>query len=163
MAEPSPLASIFATSQDMVYTSIAVFIIRVFVGVLFIVHGAPKLFGAARKPMRDGMKSFGIPGPLFDLVGLLEFLGGVALIIGLLTRIAAALLALEMVGTTILYITRLYKAPLPRGYVEPMFKATRGYMFGWELDTILLASCAAVAILGPGMLSLDSFIASALG
>ncbi|HWQ16550.1 MAG TPA: DoxX family protein [Sulfolobales archaeon] len=138
--------------------SIGVLIIRVFVGILFIVHGAPKIMGPFRKPMRDGMRQIGIPGTLFDLVGLLEFLGGIALIIGFLTRIASALLAIEMLSTTILYITSTALKSLPRGFAEPMFKATKGYMFGWELDTVLLASCAALAIIGSGVFSIDSFV-----
>jgi len=151
-------AMIFSTIQDMVYISIASLVLRIFVGALFIVHGLPKLAGQWRKPMRDGMSQLGIPGLLFDLVGLLELLGGLALVIGFLTRIAAALLALEMIGTTILYITKLYKAPLPRGFAEPMFKATKGYMFGWELDTVLLASCIAIVLIGPGIFSIDIIV-----
>ena len=151
-------AMIFSTIQDMVYISIASLVLRIFVGALFIVHGLPKLAGQWRKPMRDGMSQLGIPGLLFDLVGLLELLGGLALVIGFLTRIAAALLALEMVGTTILYIAKLYKAPLPRGFAEPMFKATKGYMFGWELDTVLLASCIAIVLIGPGIFSIDIIV-----
>lgn len=154
---------IFGSYIDTIAVSIAILILRVFVGALFIVHGAPKLYGPARKQMRDSMKQLGIPGPLFDLVGLLEFLGGIALIIGFLTRIAASLLALEMLGTTILTLTKLYYAPIPRGYAEPMFKATRGYMFGWELDSVLLASGLAIAIIGPGALSIDSLVLAMLG
>jgi putative oxidoreductase len=104
------------------------------------------------------LSQLGIPGLLFDLVGLLELLGGLALVIGFLTRIAAALLALEMIGTTIFYITKYYKAPLPRGFAEPMFKATKGYMFGWELDTVLLASCIAIVLIGPGIFSIDIIV-----
>lgn len=154
---------IFQSYIDTIAVSVAILILRVFVGALFIVHGAPKLYGPGRKQMRDSMKQLGIPGPLFDLVGLLEFLGGIALIIGFLTRIAASLLALEMLGTTILYLTKLYYAPIPRGFAEPMFRATRGYMFGWELDSILLASGLAIAIIGPGILSIDSLVIAMLG
>jgi putative oxidoreductase len=159
MASASPFNPIFNTIQDLIVISIAILFPRIFVGALFIVHGIPKLFGPARKPMRDRMKQLGIPGTLFDLVGLLEVLGGIALLLGILTKIAASLLAIEMIGTTIFNITKLYKAPLPRGYVEPMFKATKGYMFGWELDTVLLASCIAIALIGPGVFSIDSLIA----
>jgi len=158
MTGSSPYAMIFSTTQDMVYISIAVFFLRIFVGALFIVHGLPKLAGQWRKPMRDGMAQLGIPGLLFDLVALLELLGGLALVIGFLTRIAAALLALEMLGTTIFSVTKFYKAPIPRGFAEPMYKATKGYMFGWELDTVLLASCIALALIGPGIFSIDSLI-----
>ncbi len=96
--------------------------------------------GQSKRTMRDGMTQLlKIPRALFDLTALLEFIGGLALIVGFLTRIAALLLALEMVITTILYITRLYNAPLPRGWTELMFKAAKGVYVWVELDTLLLA------------------------
>jgi uncharacterized membrane protein YphA (DoxX/SURF4 family) len=137
---------------------IAAIIIRVFVGALMIIHGYPKLFGPSRKMMRDNMNQLGIPGFLFDIAGLLEFIGGIALIFGFLTRIAALLFAIEMIGTTIIYITKLYNAPIPRGYIEPMFKATKGYIGGWELDTVILAASIAILIIGPGIFSIDYII-----
>jgi uncharacterized membrane protein YphA (DoxX/SURF4 family) len=137
---------------------IAAIIIRVFVGALMIIHGYPKLFGPSRKMMRDNMKQLGIPGFLFDIAGLLEFIGGIALIFGFLTRIAALLFAIEMIGTTIINITKLYNAPIPRGYIEPMFKATKGYIGGWELDTVILAASIAILIIGPGIFSIDYII-----
>jgi len=138
-------------------------IIRIFIGGLMIVHGAPKLFGPARKMMKDGMKQVGIPGYLFDIAGLLEFVGGIALIVGFLTRIAALLFAIEMIGTTIITITKLYNAPIPRGFMEPMFKATKGFIGGWELDIVILGSCLALLILGPGMFSIDYIISNYIG
>src|SRR5579875_2937503 len=143
--------------SDTMIVSIVSLIMRIFIGALMVIHGAPKLFGPSRKPMRDNFKQI-IPAFLFDLVGLLEFIGGIALIFGFLTRIAAILFAIEMVGTTILTITKLYNMPIPRGYVEPMFKATKGFVGGWELDVVILASCLALAVIGPGMLSIDYLI-----
>lgn len=150
---------VFGTSNEVLFLSIAVLSLRIFVGVLFIIHGMPKLFNKdARKMMRDSFKSLGIPYTLFDSVALLEFLGGIALIIGLLTKIASLLFTFEMIGTIILYITKLYNAPMPRGALEPMFKATKGYMFGWELDTVLLASSLTLFLIGPGMFSIDNIV-----
>lgn len=143
------------TYTDIMVVSIGLLFIRIFTGALFLIHGAPKLFGSSRKAMRDSMKQLGISGPLFDAVALLEVLGGIALILGFLTRIAGILFSLEMIGTTILYITKLYYLPIPRGYMEQAFKSTRGYMSGWELDTVLLASSIAISLIGPGTLSID--------
>ncbi|MHB8567376.1 MAG: DoxX family membrane protein [Nitrososphaerales archaeon] len=53
----------------------------------------------------------GMPGGFFDLVAILEFLGRIFLIIGLLTQIASSLLALEMVGTTLLHVTSFASLP----------------------------------------------------
>ena len=68
------------------------FVFRVFVGLLFLQHGLQKLFG-----------SFGGVGgqpvellSLFGLAGLIEFLGGIAITLGLFTRLVAFIAALEM-------------------------------------------------------------------
>ena len=152
----------FGTLTDQLVVGVSVLVLKVFVGALMIVHGAPKLSGPARSQMRDGFKQLGVPGPLFDLVGILELLGGLFLILGLLTRLVALLFALEMVGNIALYLTKLYKAPIPRGWVEPFFKATKGYVGGWELDTLILASSVALVLVGPGLLSIDQLILQAL-
>jgi putative oxidoreductase len=75
------------------YTDIALLVLRVFLGLIMVVHGVPKLMGPARQQMRAGMSQLGIPAALFDLVGLLEFIGGLALIFGVLTRVASLLFA----------------------------------------------------------------------
>jgi putative oxidoreductase len=138
--------------------SLGALALRLAAGALMMVHGAPKLLGAQRAAMKEGMKGVGVPGALFDLVALNEFLGGLALVLGLLTRLAALLIAIEMVGTIVLYNTRLWKAPIPRGYIEQAFKQSHGYLGGWELDSLLLAMGIALFIIGPGWLSADFLV-----
>ncbi|MCL7383581.1 MAG: DoxX family protein [Thaumarchaeota archaeon] len=140
------------------YTDLASIAVRVVIGVLMIIHGMPKLAGPSRTQMREGMKRVGVPTILFDLVGLLEFVGGLFLLLGFLTRIVSALFILEMVGTIVLYNTVLWKAPMPRGAFEEAFKRTHGYLFGWELDTTILACMIVTLILGGGALSLDGLL-----
>ncbi|MFQ5838782.1 MAG: DoxX family protein [Thermoplasmata archaeon] len=140
----------------------ALLVARIFVGALFLIHGLPKLVGAGRKGMREGMGQMGIPGPLFDLVGLLEFLGGLALVFGFLTRLVSLLFVLQMIGTTLLYVTKLNKAPIPRGAMEEAFRRTKGYISGWELDTVLLSACLLFAVLGPGDWALDALVSLGL-
>lgn len=139
-------------------SDVALLLLRIFVGALFIVHGAPKLVGAARAQMRNGIRQMGIPAILFDLVALLELLGGIALLAGFLTRLTAILFAVEMVGTTLFYVTKLSKAPMPRGVLEEGFKRTRGYLSGWEMDTILLGAALVLATVGPGAFSIDALL-----
>jgi putative oxidoreductase len=141
-----------------VYTDLASIAVRVVIGVLMIIHGMPKLTGPSRTQMREGMKQVGVPTILFDLVGLLEFVGGLFLLLGFLTRIVSALFILEMVGTIVLYNTVLWKAPMPRGALEEAFKRTHGYLSGWELDTTILACMIVTLILGGGALSLDGLL-----
>ena len=140
------------------YTDIASLAVRIAIGSLMMIHGLPKLSGPARPQMREGMKQIGIPGVLFDLVGVLEFVGGLFLLIGLLTRIVSILFILEMIGNIILYNTVLWKAPIPRGALEQGFKQTHGYLTGWELDKVILASSIVTLILGGGTFSIDTLL-----
>ena len=138
------------------YGDVASLVIRVFLGALMVIHGYPKVFSKEqRSQMIPAMKSMGVPRIAYELVAILEFFGGLALVFGLLTRLAAMLFTIEMLGTMILYNTKLYKAPMPRGMLEAGFKATHGYMSGWELDTTVLASMVALMVLGAGTYSLD--------
>jgi putative oxidoreductase len=66
-----------------------------------------------------------------------EFLGGIALILGVGTRIAAALIAIEMVVAILLVSIK------------------RTFIAGWEFELMLVAAAVGVALLGAGALSLD--------
>ena len=81
------------------YKHWANFILRSFVGVIFMAHGAQKLFGAFGGPGLEGAARFFeqlgfVPGEAWAFtVAIVEFIGGAALLVGLLTRYAALLLA----------------------------------------------------------------------
>jgi putative oxidoreductase len=69
-------------------------ILRIMSALLFIAHGTQKLFSFPARPMPDG----GSPPPfeLFSLIGaagVLEFVGGILLLVGLLTRPVAFILS----------------------------------------------------------------------
>lgn len=121
--------------------------LRVATGALYMVHGALKVKQPSRGQMRQMMGQLGIPGTLFDLVAVLELLGGLALILGFLVRVASVLFAVFMVGNLVLYATKLSKPPINRGYVG-----------GWELDSLLLAIAILVALTGPGVFSVDRLV-----
>ena len=83
--------------------------IRILAGIAFIIHGLPKLSDIA------GTEDFfanmvGLPAAMALPIGLLEVIGGIALLVGVLTRIASILLIIEMIGSTIV-------AKLSRGFV----------------------------------------------
>lgn len=118
---------------------LATLVLRVVVGIAFVFHGYPKLVGVSRKQSLEFMKSVGVPPAATTLVGLLELIGGLFLVVGVLTRLTAGLLALEMLGTTLL--SRRMK---------------KKYMLGYELDLAYLAASLALALLGAGVYSLDS-------
>jgi len=73
---------------------------------------------------------------------LLEFFGGLALIIGLLTQIVAVLFVLEMIATTVFSKTKL----------------SRKFSSGYELDLAYAAFALVLAFLGPGAWSLDRLL-----
>ncbi len=76
-------------------TNFLYFIFRVFAGLLFLQHGLQKLFGTF-----GGVAGNGQPVELFSLfglAGLIEFIAGISIAVGLFTRLAAFISAIEMV------------------------------------------------------------------
>jgi putative oxidoreductase len=147
------------------YTDIALLVLRVFLGLIMVVHGVPKLIGPARQQMRAGMSQLGIPAALFDLVGLLEFIGGLALIFGVLTRVASLLFALEMVGTIALYLGKLGKFTPPPEMLQQMVansrRVMRGFIAGvggWEFDLLILGTALLLLTTGAGAFSVDTVL-----
>lgn len=117
--------------------------LRIMLGIVFIVHGAPKLFSAQAHQQFEGMLGkLGVPLPALMswVVGIVELFGGIALIVGVVTWIASALLIVNMLVATLL-------VHLPRG-----FSVMNG---GVEFPLLLLAGLLALFIGGPGPLSVD--------
>ena len=123
--------------------------LRVPVGIIFAAHGAQKLFGWFGGYGLQGtggwMESIGLaPGMLMAfLAGSAEFFGGLALIIGLLTRPAAALLAVTM-------LVAIFAVHFQNG----LFMSNNGYEFGLAL----LAASVSLLFSGAGKASVDAAI-----
>jgi putative oxidoreductase len=121
--------------------------LRVPVGIIFIAHGAQKLFGAFGGYGLEGtgqfMASIGLtPGYLMALLaGSAEFFGGLALLFGLLVRPAAAALAFAM-------LVAIFTVHIDKG----LFMANNGYEFGLAL----LAASVSLLISGAGRASVDA-------
>ena len=126
-------------------------ILRIIAGVTFVAHGSQKLFGwfggYGLAGVGEWMESIGLaPGYLMALMaGSAEFFGGLALILGLLARPAAAELAVTM-------LVAIASVHLANGF----FMSNNGY----EFALALLAISLAVLSEGAGKLSLDQRIAS---
>lgn len=120
-------------------------VIRVATGIVFLMHGGQKLFVWGFGGVAVFMGKVGVPVPMLAgvVVTLAEFLGGLALVIGLLTRWSAILLAINM-GVAILTVH------LPNGFFLPE---------GFEFPLTLLAANAALALLGSGEASVDGLLA----
>ena len=123
--------------------------LRVGAGVIFAAHGAQKLFGWFGGYGLEGtagwMASIGLePGlPLAAMAGSAEFVGGLLLIVGLLVRPAALLLAITM-------LVAIVSVHLSNG----LFMSNNGYEFGLALLVISVG----LVIRGAGSLSADHLL-----
>ena len=123
----------FQRNSDNLY-----FVFRVLVGLMFIQHGAQKLFGA-----------FGGVGPnggtvqlisLFGLAGIIEFFGGLFIVVGFLTRWAAFFGALDMVGAFAI-------VHIKNGFIP--------ILNGGELVVVFFASFLIILVYGARKFGLD--------
>ncbi|MBZ5695711.1 MAG: DoxX family protein [Acidobacteriia bacterium] len=121
---------------------LALLLLRVAVGVIFIYHGYPKLFGQTREAMQ-GFVHMGFPGYFVYIAGVIEFFGGCLLIAGLFTRIAGLLLAGEM-AVALWRVHRIIQDPLA--------------VHNYELPLMLAVGAFALASLGAGVVSFDQAI-----
>ncbi len=137
--------SLFNNASDR-QINIGLTILRLVVGSIFVAHGGQKLFVFGLDGVTAGFTQMGMPmaGVLGPLVAFVEFFGGMAVIAGLLTRLAAFGLATTMV-------VAILKVHLPAGFFAPA---------GIEFPLSLLGSSLLLVLTGAGRFSIDSVIAS---
>ena len=123
-------------------TTTAITVLRVILGFLFAAHGWQKFNEWTLAGTQAAFAQMGVPAAQISapLVAGLELAGGIALILGVLTRIVAALLALNMLGA-------LFLVHAPAGVF-----ADKG---GYELVLLLAAAALALALTGAGRVSVD--------
>ena len=119
-------------------------ILRVATGAIFTAHGAQKLFVYGVSGVTGAFTQMGIPMPGIagPLTGLVEFFGGLALVAGLLTRLAGFGLSVTMAGA-------IGFVHLSAGFFAPT---------GVEFPLALLAATLALAFTGAGRYSADALI-----
>ena len=143
------LTWMLGTDGDWVIT-----IVRIVLGVVFFAHGAQKAlgwFGGAglQSTVRVFREQLRIPAPLALLSVAVEFLGGLGLIVGLLSRIAALGIAAVMI-VALLAVHRKF------GFFMNWYGEKQGH--GIEYHILVLALALAVMIKGAGAFSLDQVL-----
>ncbi|MFK4299798.1 putative oxidoreductase [Arthrobacter sp. GAS37] len=126
-------------------TNTALTVLRVIVGFIFAAHGWQKFTEFTIAGTQAAFGKMGVPAAdvVAPIVSTIELVGGIALIAGVLTRVFAALLALDMLGA-------LFLVHAPAGLF-----ADKG---GYELVLALAAAAAAVALTGAGRISIDAAV-----
>jgi putative oxidoreductase len=121
--------------------ALALLALRLVAGPAFILHGWPKIQNAfgwmgAEAP---------VPGILQALAAFSEFGGGIAILIGLLTQLAA-------LGIACVMLVAIFMVHIPKG--DPFV----GHGSSWELAAVYLAIMTALVLRGAGCFSLDARI-----
>lgn len=133
-----------ALNQPWAGASTIVLLLRIILGIVFLYHGSQKLLGWFGGPgleaFAGSMQEGGMPAIVSYLVAFGEFLGGIGLIIGLLTRPAALGIAIIMAGATFIV------------HWGGGFSLQNN---GYEYALTLLVISVCVALYGGGNYSLD--------
>lgn len=118
--------------------------LRVALGVIFVLHGWEKLFGGGLSFVSQMLEIVGWSFPPWLLFGvaLIELVGGLALILGHGARLAALVLAIEMVVVVALFHAR-------QGFfIDTVPSAPLAY--GFEFHVALVGGLVCIALAGPG-------------
>jgi putative oxidoreductase len=123
------------------FETLGIPVLRVVVGIVFAMHGGQKLFVYRFTGVARSFAIMGIPLPDASavVVTLVEFIGGLLLILGLFSRWAAWLLAIDMA-------VAIVAVHLENGFFLP---------HGFEYALVLLAATITLALSGPGEPALD--------
>ncbi len=131
------------------YITLALFLLRLTIGVVFMAHGGQKLFGMFGGPGLEGtiemFSNLNIPFSSMTawFVSCIEFFGGIGLIIGIVVREISLLLIFVMIGA-------IWTVHGPNGF----FLQNQGY----EYNFVLIGACLALFFAGGGPASLDQLI-----
>ena len=143
------LTWMLGTDGDWVIT-----IARIVLGVVFFAHGAQKALGwFGGQGLQSTVRAFGerlrIPTPFALLAVAAEFLGGLGLIVGLLSRLAA-------LGIAVVMIVALLAVHRKFGFFMNWYGDKQGH--GIEYHVLVLALALTVVLKGAGAFSLDQVL-----
>jgi putative oxidoreductase len=144
------LRKLFSTPNDLTLT-----VVRLVLGIVFFAHGAQKMLGwfggyGFHGTMGFFTQQMGIPAPLAFLAICAEFFGGLGLIFGLLTRIAAF-------GIIVNMLVAIITVHHVNGLFMNWFGNQKGE--GYEYHLLAIALGLVLLVKGAGALSLDRLLA----
>jgi putative oxidoreductase len=139
----------YLAEQVPVANDIGLLVLRAIVGIIFVVHGAGDIFEAGVSSNVENYREAGIPLPALSapFAAYVQFLGGLALIAGLLSRLVTLGMVVVMAGALVFVHAG---EPIPIGQ--------DGSGSGFAL--IMGAASLAIVLAGPGRFSLDHLIAT---
>jgi putative oxidoreductase len=148
------LRDLLSTNSDWTLT-----LIRTLLGVVFFAHGAQKLLGwyggpGLKETMRTMHDFLGLPFPLAFAAIATEFFGGLGLIVGLLSRVAAVGIGVTMLSAIVMVHGR-------NGLFMDWFGARKNH--GYEYHLLAIALALVVVAKGSGALSLDRVFFDSMG
>jgi len=126
---------------------VALLLARVIVGVVFMAHGAQKLFGAFGGPGLSAV--VGMMGPLGYLVSIGEFFGGLGLVVGFLSRFSAASIIVIMLGAIVMVHGKV-------GFFMNWMGNQGGE--GFEYHLLAIGILLVILIAGPGRYALGRYL-----
>ena len=118
----------------------ALLMLRAFVGVAFLFHGYGKIVD-----IPAFAAEFGMPPAVASAAAYAQFIGGLLMIVGLLTPLGSSAIAATMAAATSVLIARGERFVDPHGH-------------SWEAASFYLVASLAVSLLGPGLFSLDAML-----
>lgn len=130
-------------------------ILRIGLGIIFVAHGGQKIFGwfggsGFETTIHDFHQNLGISIYWAILAMIAEFFGGLGIILGCLTRVAAF-------GICCVMVVAIAKVHLPHGFFLNWY-CLEGLGHGFEYNIALLAMAFALLFSGPGNVSIDKWI-----
>ena len=128
-------------------TSYLALFVRLFFGVSLAMHGYPKVKGGWRRS-GQWVKSMGIPAITAVFATIIEFFGGLLLVVGLIVPIVAAFAAIQFASIIVMKASKM-KAP----YIS--MEAGKPSL---EIDAFYMVIAIVLVVLGAGALSVDSLL-----
>jgi putative oxidoreductase len=125
-----------AIIRQFIIHDITHFGLRLVLGAIFISHSLGKFDSG----FLEFLGQLGLPPEMQYPIALAEFIPGILLIVGILSRISASLLSIVMLGA--IFVVKGAQSFSGRG--------------GVELETLLVACCLVVIVIGPGRISLSN-------